>query len=424
MVNRQIASSQETSDNDFSNLNDENNNNNINNNNNSQLIKTNTSANLNSLASVAQVLLKNDKASSYSLSNLSAAASAEFMLNYGLSLQNKQQQQQQQHDKNLNESNIDDTTSNDEEQQQQQQKIKKPSSKLIQHNYDQQQRTKETTAKLKLNSNATFANYEDDKLNAARDINFKFNVQQQDMMTSSSNSRDSLPPVSFTNGQIQCCPDCSKAFTNKSALAKHRLIHSNERKYTCHLCDKSFKRQDHLNGHLLTHQDKKPFECKAPGCDKSYCDSRSLKRHVESQHQDYLASLATGNKEALNYLPSIGKIKATLAPNLQHEISVNDLVEASTNALSENLKFLSQNTASDMKANNESLDANNNNVNIANMNDDASQMANGQKLKNFFTYVEILFQTIFNSEPLSVKIFYEIKVISYIENVFVPLYFF
>ena len=38
--------------------------------------------NLNSLASVAQVLLKHDK-SSYSLSNLSAAASHEFMLNYG-----------------------------------------------------------------------------------------------------------------------------------------------------------------------------------------------------------------------------------------------------------------------------------------------------------------------------------------------------
>jgi uncharacterized Zn-finger protein len=362
MVNRHIAS-QETSDNDFTSLNDE-----IESN---QIIKTtNSSNNLNSLASVAQVLLKNDKTSSYSFSNLSAAASAEFMLNYGISIQNKQQLQQQQ-DKILNESNLDDTTS-DDEQHQHQQKLKKPSSKLIQHNYDQQ-RIKETAAKLKLNKNGTFTNFEEDKLNASRDINFKFNVQQQDTI----NNRESIPSVMFTNGQIQCCPDCSKAFTNKSALAKHRLIHSNERKYTCHLCDKSFKRQDHLNGHLLTHQDKKPFECKAPGCDKSYCDSRSLKRHVESQHQDYLASLVHGNKEALNYLPSIGKIKATLAPNLQHEISVNDLVEASTNALvSENLKFLTKNGAND-----DSLDVNNNNANISNMNDDG----NGQKLKNFFT---------------------------------------
>lgn len=123
-------------------------------------------------------------------------------------------------------------------------------------------------------------------------------------------------------GGIQNCPECGKSFTNKSALAKHRLIHSNERKYSCHLCDKSFKRQDHLNGHLQTHQERKPFVCKAPGCDKSYCDSRSLKRHVESQHQDYLALLANGNPEALNFLPSIGKLKANVAPNLQQEIIV------------------------------------------------------------------------------------------------------
>jgi uncharacterized Zn-finger protein len=164
-----------------------------------------------------------------------------------------------------------------------------------------------------------------DKLSSYKDINLKFNVPQdiKDAMGSQNFSENSSNPLN-NSGSIQSCIDCGKVFTNKSALAKHRLIHSNERKYACHLCDKSFKRQDHLNGHLLTHQDKKPFECKAPGCDKSYCDSRSLKRHVESQHQDCLALLANGNQEALNYLPSIGKIKANIAPNLQHEIIVND----------------------------------------------------------------------------------------------------
>jgi hypothetical protein len=94
--------------------------------------------------------------------------------------------------------------------------------------------------------------------------------------------------------------------------------------YSCLLCEKSFKRQDHLNGHLLTHQDKKPFECRAPNCDKSYCDSRSLKRHVESQHQEFLAQLTLGNQEVLHYLPSIAKIKANLAPNLQKEIIISN----------------------------------------------------------------------------------------------------
>ncbi|CAG9789392.1 unnamed protein product [Diatraea saccharalis] len=78
---------------------------------------------------------------------------------------------------------------------------------------------------------------------------------------------------------------CNKIFGNASALAKHKLTHSDERKYVCITCAKAFKRQDHLNGHMLTHRNKKPYECKADGCGKSYCDARSLRRHTENHHQ-------------------------------------------------------------------------------------------------------------------------------------------
>ncbi|GBP74591.1 Zinc finger protein 541 [Eumeta japonica] len=78
---------------------------------------------------------------------------------------------------------------------------------------------------------------------------------------------------------------CNKIFGNASALAKHKLTHSDERKYVCGVCAKAFKRQDHLNGHMLTHRNKKPYECKADGCGKSYCDARSLRRHTENHHQ-------------------------------------------------------------------------------------------------------------------------------------------
>lgn len=80
------------------------------------------------------------------------------------------------------------------------------------------------------------------------------------------------------------CAVCSKKFNNSSALAKHKLTHSNERKYACKICSKAFKRQDHLNGHMLTHRAQKPFACKFKSCEKSYCDARSLKRHVENAH--------------------------------------------------------------------------------------------------------------------------------------------
>jgi len=62
------------------------------------------------------------------------------------------------------------------------------------------------------------------------------------------------------------------------------LTHSEERRYQCGTCGKAFKRQDHLNGHLLTHRSTKPFVCKVDGCEKSYCDARSLRRHRENHH--------------------------------------------------------------------------------------------------------------------------------------------
>ncbi|KAK7502754.1 hypothetical protein BaRGS_00006004 [Batillaria attramentaria] len=81
------------------------------------------------------------------------------------------------------------------------------------------------------------------------------------------------------------CNTCGKQFNNYSALTKHRLTHSDERKYLCTICNKGFKRQDHLNGHQMTHLDKKPYQCPLENCDKGYCDARSLRRHLEAHHR-------------------------------------------------------------------------------------------------------------------------------------------
>lgn len=42
------------------------------------------------------------------------------------------------------------------------------------------------------------------------------------------------------------CEQCGKIFGSSSALAKHKLTHSDERRYVCNICSKGFKRQDHL----------------------------------------------------------------------------------------------------------------------------------------------------------------------------------
>lgn len=80
------------------------------------------------------------------------------------------------------------------------------------------------------------------------------------------------------------CPQCEKQFSNQSALTKHKLTHSDERKFACQQCSKAFKRHDHLTGHMQTHSNRKPFNCTIQGCDKTYCDARSLRRHKENIH--------------------------------------------------------------------------------------------------------------------------------------------
>ena len=99
-------------------------------------------------------------------------------------------------------------------------------------------------------------------------------------------SRRSSGTKSSSSGSQAACAVCFKTFSNASALAKHRLTHSEERRYHCTICSKAFKRQDHLNGHLLTHRSTKPFACHVDGCGKSYCDARSLRRHKENHHNN------------------------------------------------------------------------------------------------------------------------------------------
>uniref|UniRef100_A0A915IW30 C2H2-type domain-containing protein n=1 Tax=Romanomermis culicivorax TaxID=13658 RepID=A0A915IW30_ROMCU len=96
--------------------------------------------------------------------------------------------------------------------------------------------------------------------------------------------RPPINPGPDASSRQHNCPYCSKTFPNNSALLKHKLIHSDERRFICEICQKAFKRPDHLNGHLNVHKTVKPFPCVASSCDKSYCDARSLRRHLEHAH--------------------------------------------------------------------------------------------------------------------------------------------
>ncbi|XP_074872755.1 zinc finger protein 541 [Carettochelys insculpta] len=106
----------------------------------------------------------------------------------------------------------------------------------------------------------------------------------QEGKSNSGGARKGKQQHSSPQNPVLDCSLCGKVFGSASSLSKHNLTHSQERKYICKICSKAFKRQDHLSGHMLTHQKTKPFMCIQHGCNKSYCDHRSLLRHYEMQH--------------------------------------------------------------------------------------------------------------------------------------------
>ena len=48
------------------------------------------------------------------------------------------------------------------------------------------------------------------------------------------------------------CDDCGKAFSNKSTLNRHKLLHQNEKPYPCNLCKRAFIDQKTLKNHQKT----------------------------------------------------------------------------------------------------------------------------------------------------------------------------
>lgn len=69
---------------------------------------------------------------------------------------------------------------------------------------------------------------------------------------------------------------------------------------------------------MLTHADEKPHKCRVPNCTRTYCDARSLKRHIENTHQDILSAIFDGGHDQFKtYLPesAVVKIKDATSSN-------------------------------------------------------------------------------------------------------------
>ena len=83
---------------------------------------------------------------------------------------------------------------------------------------------------------------------------------------------------------------------------------------------------------MLTHEEEKPHKCRVPECNRTYCDARSLKRHIENAHQNILAAIHEGGHDEYRcFLPETAYVKTK---DMSNDYSIDSTESNSPRSLS------------------------------------------------------------------------------------------
>ena len=74
-------------------------------------------------------------------------------------------------------------------------------------------------------------------------------------------------------------PGCSKIFTTKFSLQRHRFIHTGDKPFPCHYCGKKFRFSQNLKEHTYIHTNELPYVCGVNGCLEAFRHQSKLSLH-------------------------------------------------------------------------------------------------------------------------------------------------
>jgi len=64
------------------------------------------------------------------------------------------------------------------------------------------------------------------------------------------------------------------------------VVHSDEKPFSCTECNKTFSREPDLKRHKITHTEEKKYKCNFDNCKSSFNTSGNLARHKRLSHKN------------------------------------------------------------------------------------------------------------------------------------------